>query len=134
MKKHRLIAMLTALLLALGLAGAGQAEIIPAEGEGQIGLMAVVLCEKLTIRQEPASSARSVKTLRYGDRIIVQPQTGGWALCFLSEIPFVQTRGIIFFKIVDLFHLSAPPSEVFLLYSAWISPFLRESSVPLLFR
>lgn len=85
MKKHRLIAMLTALLLALGLAGAGQAEIIPAEGEGQIGLMAVVLCEKLTIRQEPASSARSVKTLRYGDRIIVQPQTGGWALCFLSD-------------------------------------------------
>lgn len=85
MKKHRLSVILTALLLLLGMAGTGLAEIIPAEGEGQIGLPAVVLCEKLTVREQATSSSRGVKTLRNGDRMIVQLQGGGWALCFLSD-------------------------------------------------
>ena len=85
MKKHIWLAAVTALILTLGSVGPVRAEIIPAQGEGQIGLQAVVLCQDLTLRQEPNASSKAVKTLHYGDRIIVQPQTGGWAACFLSD-------------------------------------------------
>ena len=85
MKKHIWLAAVTALILTFGSAGPVRAEIIPAQGEGQIGLQAVVLCQDLTLRQEPNASSKAVKTLHYGDRIIVQPQTGGWAACFLSD-------------------------------------------------
>ena len=85
MKKTHWLAVLTALVLALGILGIAHAEIIPAYGEGQIGLQAVVLCEELTVRAEPSSSAQAVKKLHYGDKIIAQPQTGGWAACFLSD-------------------------------------------------
>ena len=61
------------------------AQIIPPYGEGQIGLEAVVLCESLTVRQERSASSKAVKTLQYGDRIIVQKQVNGWADCFLSD-------------------------------------------------
>ena len=64
---------------------AARAEILPARGEGQIGLEAVVLCESLTVRKEPGASSGAVQTLTYGTRIIVQPETGGWARCFLSD-------------------------------------------------
>jgi len=84
MKKHWMIMMIAALIL-LGSIGTVQAEIIPPYGEGQIGLQAVVLCETLTLRKEPSASSQAVKTLRYGDRITVQPETGGWAACFLTD-------------------------------------------------
>ena len=62
-----------------------RAEIIPPYGPGQIGLQAVVLCESLTVRQERSASSKAVKTLRYGDLIIVQEWWDGWADCFLSD-------------------------------------------------
>ena len=53
------------LVLLLGLAGTATAEIIPPYGEGQIGLMAVVLCEEMTLRREAsASSAAALSTFR----------------------------------------------------------------------
>lgn len=61
------------------------AEILPPHGEGQIGLQAVVLCESLTVRQKPATSAKAVKKLNYGDLIIVVNQSDGWSECFLSD-------------------------------------------------
>ena len=64
---------------------AARAEIIPPFGEGQIGLQAVVLCESLTVRKEPGSSAAAVRKLSYGDRIIVQLQADKWAKCFVSD-------------------------------------------------
>ncbi|MBQ9008204.1 MAG: SH3 domain-containing protein [Clostridia bacterium] len=76
-------------------ASAGCAEIIPAYGEGQIGLQAVVLCDSLTVREMPGSSSRAVTTLRYGARIIVQPETGGWARCFLSDAEDVGPAGYV---------------------------------------
>ena len=85
MRKYGWLSFLAALMLLLGSMGLAQAEIIPARGEGQIGLQAVVLCETLTLREEPSASSKAVKTLHYGDQIIVQPETGGWAACFLSD-------------------------------------------------
>ena len=85
MKKLLRLTALAALVLALGSAGTVHAEILPPHGEGQIGLEAVVLCEELTVRQQPSASSKAVMTLSYGDAIIVQPETGGWAACFLSD-------------------------------------------------
>lgn len=82
MKKTALIAALTAFVLLL--TGA-HAEIIPPRGEGQIGLSSVVICESLTLRQEPNASAKAVKTLKYGSSIIVMKQSDGWAYCTLGD-------------------------------------------------
>ncbi|MBR3503672.1 MAG: hypothetical protein IKO07_05420 [Clostridia bacterium] len=72
MKKYGWLTILTALILALGSIGVVHAEIIPPYGPGQqIGYPAVVLCEKLTLREEPSSSAKAVQTLNYGDTPIV---------------------------------------------------------------
>ena len=46
--------------------------IIPPDEPGQqIGYSAVVLCEELTLREKPRSSAKALKTLHYGDCPIV---------------------------------------------------------------
>ena len=62
-----------------------RAEVLRPYGEGQIGLRAVVLCEALTVRQAPAASSGAVRTLSYGDFLIVSRQSEGWAECFLSD-------------------------------------------------
>ena len=85
MNKHGWLTVLTVMALALGSLRTVRAEIIPAYGQGQIGLQAVVLCEKLTVRQGPGTSNKAVNTLRYGTRIIVDQRTDGWARCFLSD-------------------------------------------------
>ena len=94
MKKHGLLTVLTALILALGCIGAVYAEIIPPYGPGQqIGYPAVVLCEELTLRENPSSSSKAVKTLNYGDLPIVvgtdQPagpkKENGFVYCTLGD-------------------------------------------------
>ena len=85
MKKNIRLALLAALILTLGSIGSVFAEIIPPYGEGQIGLQAVVLCEELTVRQEPKASSKAVMTLKYGTRFSVQKQSDGWADCFPSD-------------------------------------------------
>ena len=85
MKTYRWLTVFAVLALALGSVGMGQAEILPPYGEGQIGLQAVVLCETLTLRQQPSSSAKAVKTLHYGDLPIVIEQSDGWAYCALGD-------------------------------------------------
>ena len=62
-----------------------EAAILPPRGEGQIGLQAVILCETLTVRQEQSTASKALKTLQYGESIIVQKQADGWADCFLSD-------------------------------------------------
>ena len=72
MKMNRWIAAAAALILALGCIGTVFAEIIPPQEPGQqIGYPAVVLCEELTLREEPSSSAKAAATLVYGDMPIV---------------------------------------------------------------
>ena len=85
MKKHGWIAMLLALTLLIGGTSMARAEIIPSPGEGQIGLSAVVVCESLNVHQEPSASSANVKTLHFGDVIIIQSQGDGWAACYLSD-------------------------------------------------
>ena len=85
MKNRSIIAIVLALVLALGCIVAAQAEIIKPQGPGQIGYDAVVLCEELTVRQSASSSAKAVKTLKYGAHMTVFKQTDGWAQIFLSD-------------------------------------------------
>ena len=85
MKNHVRPALLMALILIFASVVTAQAAVIPPYGEGQIGLQAVVLCEELTVREEASAASQGVRTLPYGARIIVQPETGGWAKCFLSD-------------------------------------------------
>lgn len=61
------------------------ASIIPSEGPGQIGYSSVVLCDSLSMRQEPSFSSASTQTLKYGDRIIVMSQSDGWARVVLGD-------------------------------------------------
>ena len=85
MNKMAWLTILTALILALGCAGAGHAEILPPHGFGQIGLQSVVLCEDLTLRQKPDASSKVVQTLKYGALPIVMEQKDGWAYCAVSD-------------------------------------------------
>ncbi|MDO4865956.1 MAG: hypothetical protein Q4C10_05325 [Clostridia bacterium] len=85
MKKYLWLTVLMVLVLLLGSIAAVHAEIIPPYGEGQIGRQAVVLCDKLTVRQKPSSSAKAVKSLNYGSLIIVMEISDGWARCVLSD-------------------------------------------------
>ena len=72
MKKTGWLTILTALILALGCVASAPAEIIPpCEPGQQIGYPAVVLCEKLTLREEPSTSSGAIRTLKYGDLPIV---------------------------------------------------------------
>ena len=94
MKKSGWLTILMALVLALGCIGAVYAEIIPpCEPGQQIGYPAVVLCENLTMREEPASSAKAVQTLHYGDLPIVvgadlaegAQEENGFVYCTLGD-------------------------------------------------
>lgn len=85
MKKLSWLTVLAALVMAFGSIGIARAEIIPPFGEGQIGLQAVVLCEKLSMRREPGASSKLVQTLHYGDRINVTNQADGWARAVIGD-------------------------------------------------
>ena len=84
--KNRVLSLLLTIviLLAAGMS-AVHAEILPPYGEGQIGLTSAVLCESLTVRQEPSSSSAAVKTVYYGDLIMVIEQEDGWAKICTSD-------------------------------------------------
>lgn len=85
MKKTIWIVLLAALLLLAGSLGAAQAEVISPFGMGQFGLQAVVLCDSLTLRQEPDFSSGAVQTLHYRDLINVTEQKDGWARCVVGD-------------------------------------------------
>ena len=94
MKKTGWLTILTVLILALGCVGAAYAEIIPpCEPGQQIGYPAVVLCENLTLREGPSSSAKAVQTLHYGNLPIVvgadlpagPQEENGFVYCTLGD-------------------------------------------------
>ena len=85
MKKNTCLTILMALILMIVSIAVAHAEVIPPYGEGQIGLHAAILCGELSLREAPGASSRVVKTLKYGDFIIVTEQRNGWARCVLSD-------------------------------------------------
>ena len=85
MKKFVWITVIALMTLILGSMWTVNAEIIAPRGQGQIGYQAVVLCEELTLRQKPESSAKAIKTLKYGSTVIVMSQQNGWAECTLGD-------------------------------------------------
>ena len=85
MKKYSWLTILMALVLTLGSVSAAHAEIIPPRGMGQIGYSAAILCEDISVRQEPRGSAKKVATAHYGDILIVMNVQDGWAYCTLGD-------------------------------------------------
>ena len=86
MKKTVRIVALALLVLVLVSAGVIQAEIIPPYGpDQQIGPIAVVLCESLSVRKTPSFSAKTVQTLEFGTQFSVLAEKNGWAQVCLSD-------------------------------------------------
>ena len=61
------------------------ASIIPPQGPGQIGLSSVVLCNSLSLHDDPSFDSTATQTLKYGDRVIVMSQQDGWAKVVLGD-------------------------------------------------
>ncbi len=94
MKKYGLLKILTAMILVYGCIGVANAEIIPPHEAGQqIGYPAVVLCEKLTLWEEPDTSSKVMQSLNYGDLPIVvgadlptgAKEENGFVYCTLGD-------------------------------------------------
>ena len=97
---------LSALILMIVCILTAQAEIIPAYGMGQIGYSAEILCEELTIREQPDASSKAVQTLHHGDFLIVMEQKDGWAQCILSDAEDAEPAGW-----VDARYLAIDPAR-----------------------
>ena len=85
MKKHIWLTILALMLIVFGSFVTVQAEVLAPYGEGQIGLQAVVLCDSLTVREQPSVNTRAVRILHSEDRIIVTKQEDGWAQICISD-------------------------------------------------
>ena len=94
MKEYVWLKILMVLMIVLGCVGAANAEVIPPLGPGQqIGYPAVVLCEKLTLREKPSSSSAAIESLDFGDRPIVigadlpagPEEENGFVYCTLGD-------------------------------------------------
>ncbi len=94
MKKYDMLPVLTVMVLAFGCMGEANAEIISPYSPGQqIGYPAVVLCEKLTMREQPDSNSEVVQTLYYSDLPIVvgadrpegPEEENGYVYCTLGD-------------------------------------------------
>ena len=85
MKKHIWLTILALMMIVFGSIVTVQAEVLAPYGEGQIGLQAVVLCDSLTVREQPSINTRAVRILHSEDRVIVTKQEDGWAQICISD-------------------------------------------------
>ncbi len=85
MKKHIWLTILALMMIILGSIVTVQAEVLAPYGEGQIGLQGVVLCDSLTVREQPSVNTRAVRILHSEDRVIVMKQEDGWAQICISD-------------------------------------------------
>jgi hypothetical protein len=94
MKKHGWLMILMTLVVMSVCIGVVHAEVIPPYGPGQqIGYPAVVLCEKLTLREKPSSASKAIHSLGYGDLPIVigadlpagAEEENGFVYCTLDD-------------------------------------------------
>ena len=81
MKKKLLMTL--AMVMVLG--NACYASVIAPRGAGQIGYSSTVLCNSLSLHQEPDYNSATVQTLGYGDNLIVMETENGWAHCALGD-------------------------------------------------
>ena len=81
MKKKLLVTL--AMVMILG--NVCYASVISPMGAGQIGYSSTVLCNSLSLHQEPDNNSATVQTLGYGDSIIVMETENGWAHCALGD-------------------------------------------------
>jgi len=77
--------LLMTLAMVMVLSNACYASVISPKGAGQIGYSSTVLCNSLSLHQEPDSDSATVQTLGYGDSIIVMETENGWAHCTLGD-------------------------------------------------
>lgn len=77
--------LLMTLPMVMVLSNACYASVISPKGAGQIGYSSTVLCNSLSLHQEPDSDSATVQTLGYGDSIIVMETENGWAHCALGD-------------------------------------------------
>ena len=83
MQMKRLVCAVLCMIL---MAGCAAAEIIPPVGMGQTGYQAVVLSERVSVREAADTRAKVVTRLSYGTNLIVWNQNNGWWECYLSEV------------------------------------------------
>ena len=101
MKKYTWLTILTVLVLTFGSVFTAQAMIIPPQGEGQIGVQAVVMHNELPVYETADASSKVVETLQTGSIIILMNQENGWAECCLSDdvdgapAGWVSTEGLL---------------------------------------
>lgn len=82
---RKFVSALLCLLVIMSLTFSVHAETVGPFGPGQIGLHGAILCEELTLRAKPSFSGRVIKTLNYGDFILVTEQIEGWARVCLGD-------------------------------------------------
>ena len=85
MKKRIFAAFLAVSILAFTLITPAYADVIPSQGAGQIGFQAVVLCDKLTVRQDPGAGSAVVRTLDYGTVFSTFDDENGWSDVFIGD-------------------------------------------------
>ena len=85
MKKVTFLTLLLALVLALGSLCTVQADLIPPQGMGQIGIGAIVLMNGMPVYEKPDDASKVMETLETGSHIILLSQDDGWAECTLSD-------------------------------------------------
>ena len=84
MKRIISLTLALALVLALGVALA-QPQIFAPEGEGQIGLGAIVLQNDMPVYEKADEASKTVMTLPAGRHIILMDIEEDWATCVLSD-------------------------------------------------
>ena len=84
MKRMQWVSLLVCLVL-LAAALPGSAEILPAEGQGQFGFKAVVLSERVSVRETPDTRGKVLRRLNYGTVFFIQNVVDGWCDCNEGE-------------------------------------------------
>ena len=85
MKNSLRITLLALLILALGCACVANAMIIPPQGEGQIGVSALVVNDGLAVYDSPDTNSNVAKNLDTGKLVIVVAQEGDWAEIVMGD-------------------------------------------------
>ena len=85
MKKFMKLSLIALFVFAFSGLGMALAMVIPPQGEGQIGISAVVMLNDLPIYESADETSKVTQTLESGRHVIVMEQVDGWARLALSD-------------------------------------------------